>query len=343
MRHEPLDLLARHVLQRGRPLRDSESLGGFVDDLKASIASTISNPQYLHGKRTESLFEMIVASLGTVQLLKSEDSGDAFHNLEGRINLPDFRMVLEDGQQCLVEVKNYRQKQGDEPYTMEKEYVEALDNYARTMGCRLLFAIYWTRWNTWTLVDEHKLESVGSFRRLAFEDAMAANEMALVGDKMIGTRCPLGIRLGVDSAGPSFDGAEQSLIIRSTQVFSETRLLLNRDESRFATFLIFNGDWKETTRVERDDKGNIGSVIFEYAPDEGRNGDKTQGFSFIGNMSGMLSRQYAARTVIDGEVAFIRGAFEPGHARDLIPTRGPDAPLPLWVFTLQALETPPPK
>jgi hypothetical protein len=172
-------------------------------------------------------------------------------------------------------------------------------------------------------------------------DAIAANEMALIGDKMVGTRSPLGIGLGVDSGGRSVDEAEQVLTIRSTQVFSETRVISDPDERRFATFLIFNGDWKEATRLERDDKGKVVSVVFEYAPDEERNGDKAQGFSFIGTMSGMLSRQYAAQTVIDGEVALVRGTFEPGYARDLIPTRGPNTALPLWVFTLQTPETPP--
>ena len=44
-------------------------------------------------------------------------------------------------------------------------------DYSRTMGCRLLFAVYWTRWNIWTLVDELKLKTVGSVRRLALGDA----------------------------------------------------------------------------------------------------------------------------------------------------------------------------
>jgi hypothetical protein len=340
MRHEPLDLLARHVLQRGGPLRAPDSLGGFLAALRASIESAVANPQFLYGKRTESLFEMIVASLGAVRLLKSEDSGDAFHNLDGGIRVPDFRIVLEGGQQCLIEVKNFYQKRGDEPYTMDTEYVQGLVNYSRTMSCRLFFAVYWTRWNIWTLVDEPNLETVGEVRRLALGNAMAANEMALVGDKMIGTRSPLRIRLGVESERRSIDGAEQVVTIRSTQISSEDRVLSHPNEVRFATFLIFNGDWEEVEQVDVDDRGNIVSVVFEYAPTEERNGDKTQGFSFVGTMSGMLSRQYAAQTVIDGEVALVRGAFEPGHAGDLIPTRGPDTALPLWVIMLQPRQPP---
>ena len=50
------------------------------------------------------MFEALVVSLGRYRLLKPEDSGRIFPQRGFRA--PDFRVVLEDGSNWLIEVKN---------------------------------------------------------------------------------------------------------------------------------------------------------------------------------------------------------------------------------------------
>ncbi|MGE5736358.1 MAG: hypothetical protein ACM34E_14795 [Acidobacteriota bacterium] len=300
----------------------------------------MSNPQYLHGKRTEALFEMVVASLGSVQLIKQEDTGDVFYVADGDIEVPDFRVVLSDGQQCLIEVKNYYQKNGFAEYRLKKPYVDDLVAYARIMGCRLLFAVYWTRWNTWTLTDARRLERTGEKYTLNLADAHVYNLMTLLGDKMIGTRKPIRLRFAVDLVRRSKEGASerQTLRIRSSQVFSEERVLTAMDERRFAMFLAFHGEWEETRREEFDESGAVTAVNFEYLPRDERDTEEKQGFSQIGTLSGMLSREYALKTIRDGRVANVKGRFQPGRAGTLVPEHRADSRLPLWVLVQEASE-----
>lgn len=330
-RHEPVDLFARYLLKERKPLTDPEAILGFVRELQASTGAALQNPQYLHGKRTESLFEMVVASLGHVQLIKQEDTGDVFYNVAGELNLPDFRMILSDGTQCLVEVKNFHQRDPFKAYSMDAQYVDSLTTYAELMRCPLYFAVYWSKWNMWTLVDAKRLSRTSNECQLRYEDAVMANAMSLVGDVLLGTRAPLAIRFEVTSEARTPDGA-QRIKIQKVEVLSEDRLLTSAAEKRLATFLIFHGQWTEREQVETDEDGAITAIVFEYSPRDEANTDESQGFSFIGTLSSMLSTLYASHTFKDGQLAFLRADFEPGGAGTLLPRHTPDRCLPLWRF-----------
>ena len=78
---------------------------GFVERIRESVHGSLSNEALLHGLRTESMFEALVVSLGAVEFIKQEDSGEIYASDE-RLKTPGFRLVLSDGSQMLVEVKN---------------------------------------------------------------------------------------------------------------------------------------------------------------------------------------------------------------------------------------------
>jgi len=63
-----------------------------------------------------------------------------------------------DGNQFLVEVKNYHSKDPAKPYEFKKSYLDKIIAYAEKMNVRLKFAIYWSRWNIWTMVDTIHLD-----------------------------------------------------------------------------------------------------------------------------------------------------------------------------------------
>lgn len=90
-------------------------------DLLASVAVfarrngiALDNPTLIHSSRVERVFEATVLSLGGFKLLKTEDVGRV-HAAE-TLRAPDFRIVLDDGEQWLVEVKNVRSR---EPFKQE--------------------------------------------------------------------------------------------------------------------------------------------------------------------------------------------------------------------------------
>jgi hypothetical protein len=57
----------------------------------------------------------------------------------------------------LVEVKNFHQKKPYDPYRMRGADLDALQRYADMVGGALMIAIYWTRWNIWTLTDSSRM------------------------------------------------------------------------------------------------------------------------------------------------------------------------------------------
>ena len=95
----------------------------------------------------QALFEAVVASLGRVQLLKLEDSGDVFL-IGPDVKPPDFRIVTAEGDQMLVEVKNFYPNRATASFRMRAADLEEMRLYARLVGVKeLKVAIYWSRWN----------------------------------------------------------------------------------------------------------------------------------------------------------------------------------------------------
>ena len=154
------------------------------------MAGAISDDAVLHGKRTEAMFEALLVSLGRYSLLKCEDKGRV--HSDGKFQPPDFRVVLLDGSQWLVEVKNvyiddpFRQKRR----LMKPEYLSRLQNYASATGGELKLAVFWARWGIWTLVSPGQLTDAHGGLTLDLETGMRFNELGALGDRMIGTRPP---------------------------------------------------------------------------------------------------------------------------------------------------------
>lgn len=66
--------------------------------------AALQNEALQHGQRTQNMFEALIVSLGAYKLLKTEDTGIVHR--EGSFTAPDFRLVLDDGFQWLIDVKN---------------------------------------------------------------------------------------------------------------------------------------------------------------------------------------------------------------------------------------------
>lgn len=123
-------------------LNDPSLVERFVADATPKLKEALADPTLIYGSRTERLFEATVLSLGRFRLLKTEDIGRVHAADVSRA--PDFRIVLDDGEQWLVEVKNVRSQEPFKQDTrMSAAYLASLQTYADMVGTPLKLAIFW--------------------------------------------------------------------------------------------------------------------------------------------------------------------------------------------------------
>jgi len=313
-------------------LRNPAAADGFVERARASINRSLSNEAFLQGIRTELMFESLVASLGAVEILKSEDSGEIYVSDE-TLKIPDFRLVLADGSQMLVEVKNFYQKQDPmRSFELDGSYLEGLVHYSKAMNCNLLLAIYWVKWNIWTLVRPEVFKKQDEKRTLDMLEAMKANHMVSLGDYSIGTRFPLSLVMHADKRKPRYvesDG-NGTFTISNIEVYCSGQLIADPVEQRIATYLMFYGKW--TYRAEpRVIENEIEAVEHLWVPEV----DHEQGFEIVGSLSEMFSTFYKFATQDEGRMGKLRLDITPGSWGNLIPEDYQGKMLPLWRFRLQ--------
>jgi hypothetical protein len=81
----------------------------FFETLREALAQHKQRATLMHGLRTQSMFLYVVAALGGCSIITEEDRGE-FYALEPNVKRPDFRILLNDGQEFFVEVKNFHPK-----------------------------------------------------------------------------------------------------------------------------------------------------------------------------------------------------------------------------------------
>jgi hypothetical protein len=326
---------AQFAAEQGLSIRDPQALQQFRDAVHGETKRSLDNDIFVFGFRAETMFETVVAGLGDVKLIKQEDTGNAY--FDGELKIPDFRIVLRDGKQVLVEVKNYCQKDAFDPYELNVDYLRKLESYAAMSGFELLLAVYWLKWNIWTLVSPSALVIEDDVAKLEFGDAMMTNQMRRLGDYMIGTRSPLRFRVEVDETGRN--GDQRQLVIRQVSMLSGDQRIIDPVESRIAFTIIFHGSWQEEEIVETNDE-KLTAIEYRYAPGEDRSTQQEQGFEMVGPVSGIISKFYREGTAKDGRVKGFHVDFTPGQFGRLIPADYFDREhvLPLWRFELQHTE-----
>jgi hypothetical protein len=343
LRHDGFNYLAELARQYGVPLPEAATKKRLGSHIVAEVKKLTKNEAYLYGHRAEATFEMIVASLGMVRLLKSEDEGRLYYAASEELRLPDYRIVLPDRRQILVEVKNETDIHNHGPH--KAEYFEALVSYASEMGCDLYFAIQWVKWGLWTLVHHRHFVRDQARYQLAFVTAMGENEMALVGDESYGTRAPIRFRIEfkcLEKKILSASHTRQRLVVQRVQLLSEDRVISDDDEKRIAIAFVFYGRWRESEVVETDEHGQVTAVNYDFnpfVPDGEPKRQDEQGFEFIAALSDMIGRIYVAHTTKSGKITGILANFRPGAMREFVPDdyfARKDRALPLWRFTLIA-------
>ncbi len=326
---DPLAALARFGLEHEIPLNDPQAVSKFVTSFRNALKNALSNQALLHGQRTEAMF----VSLGGYSLLKAEDTGHV--HPEGHFKVPDFRVVLSDGTQWLIEVKNVYI---EDPFQqrrrlMTRAYREKLENYASATGGQLKLAVYWARWGLWTLVSPERLVDADGCLTLDMETGFRENELSSLGDLTIGTRPPLRFQLEADpnTTGPVASDGMVKFTISGVRFYCGEDEILDPVEKQIAWIFMLYGEWKEVDPQPLLEGGKLTGVEFRWEPEEQVN----KGFEMIGSLSRMFSRYYAEQTMESDEVVQTRAPLRPGWFAPLVTPDYKSKALPLWRISIQ--------
>ena len=262
------------------------------------------------------MFEAMLVSLGTFSLLKAEDTG-RIHPSES-YQVPDFRVVLPDGGQWLIEVKNayFENPVRQEGKFMTRAYRVKLENYAAATGGQLKLAIYWARWSIWTLVSPQRLTDANGDIKLDLKTALFNNELGYLGDRMVGTRSPLKLRLEADHASrQSLDSnGTIEFTIADVRVYSGDVEILDPSEKEIAWIFMRFGDWKECEPFPIFEENQLTAIEFQWKSKECTN----KGLEPIGFLSRMFCRYYSEHTVVNQEVTQLNAPLRPGWLAPLV-------------------------
>lgn len=329
LRFEMVRLFEAHLGARGGTLHDPNAPGEFVASIGKPLTRAIRDPNLLRGLRAEALFEALVVSLGQVALIKQEDAGTAWAARRG-LKIPDFRIVLPDGEMFLVEVKHFTQGGAATKPSVSAKYLDGLRAYGDVVGCPVKLAIYWARWNAWTLVP------LSVWKRkdrpsLSLERATKANEMGNLGDLYVATQFPLRFRLVADPArdrklGP--DG-QVAFTIGDVEMYCRDRRLTVKREQSIAMWFMLYGPWDEEATADVRDGELVGADFTKTPPH-----DSGQGFELVGALSGLFSSMFLSSTTEHDRVSRLGLAVTSGSLGSMIPRDYKSKSLPLWRFSV---------
>lgn len=329
---DPVELFTAIGRDLGYTLDTDGDIRDFLDRVGKSLKASISNPAMLHGKRVEAMFAHVAGALGRCRLIKQEDAGAVFVNGDD-LEIPDYRLVLTDGTALLIEVKNFRPKNYRQDFTIDADYLSKLEAYAALNGLPLKLAVYFPNPNAWVLLSKESFTTDHNVLRINFVEAIALNEMSLLGDRMIATLHDLHIDFLGDPAEcsvPDTNG-EVQFTIRDIRISCGGEEVTDNLGKTIAFYLMRYGEWIEQENTALMQDGKVVGVHFVYAPMEP---GEEQAPHIVGTLSNMVSNAYKELTVRSGAVVALDVKHDPDVFSLGIP-EGYKGSLPLWQFILQ--------
>lgn len=310
------------------------SKNDFIARVENAFNTTKENPITIYGRRVESMFGYIIASLGQCKLVKQEDAGDTFYSEDNEVQPPDYRVVTRENEEFLVEVKNCNLTDPAKELRFQKKYLDKLIAYSNLFDTKLKFAIYWNQYNSWTFIDLTSLIENDTYFSINFMRAMKTNEMCAFGDKQIATVPPIKICLS------AFKGNEQPVDQDGNALFKTDAAVMfagggivkNKLEQNLAFYFMMFSEWIESRSEPVIENGKLTGIIFQCEP---REPVENQEFQMLGYLSSMISSQYKLATSSGNGVALLSPKNEPNSLGIVIPDDYKGEDLKLWRFILK--------
>lgn len=328
---ELMDIFEAIARKKGLKLSASESHNEFIDELTQFFHEVKDNPIIIYGRRVESMFEYVSASLGKAVLIKREDSGEICSS-DPEVKPPDFRIVLDDGTDIFVEVKNCHKTDPNSRFSLKRSYVNSIVNYSKLFRRDVYIAIFWSKWRKWTLLRFGSFSS-GERPSISFLEAFKYNEMELLGDMLIATTPPLTMRVITDPAKPRRIDADGHVrfTIGALELYCGGVRIEDKFEQSLAFYFMLNSEWVVSAPKARIIDGNL--VYFDFIA-ELVEPVVDQQFQMLGFLSEMISRNYNQLTTSDKGIDRLSLSVEPDALGILIPHGYDGKQLPLWRFSL---------
>ena len=334
---EALEVFTAFSREHDYKLKSPEDTKTFLEQFGESLKASQENQILLHGKRMEACFGQIAAGLHGCRLIKTEDTGDVISD-DADILLPDYRLVLKDGRQIFVEVKNSSLPNPTSTYLLRKDYVAKLQRYSELNGVPLYFAIYYRCLRMWTLLPVSSFIELKQKYETTPIHSLANNEMAMLGDVTVGTKPPLVFELVVDrTKDASVDEDNRANFICSdVKMYCGEKEIEDHEEKNIAFYLMRFGRWEcgEPEGI-MDENGKLHCVRFTFNPDSLEDVERN-GFAMFGSLSSMITEAFNEHTVYEQEVTAITPKADPDVFSVEIPKDYKGKALGLWCFIMQA-------
>lgn len=323
--------LAAFAHERGIGFNDPTLIANFTAEATPRLEAALADQALIQGSRTEKLFEAMVLSLGQFKLFKTEDTGRV-HAAE-KLRAPDFRVVLNDGEQWLIEVKNVRrQDPSKQRTTFTANYLSTLRGYADAVGVPLRIAIYWSTWKLWSLIDPADFATSTGSLRVEMLDAMTASHMWRLGDVSINTTSPLRFTVlkRPDGKVDTPQAGAMGLLAVSRMFSGDVELTEPRERHLARTLFAF-GEWPLQGPTDVTDENGNPAYEFVAEPEE----PSDQGFDGVGWASRIFSRYFAEQTQDGDRVIQLHGMAAPDWFAPLSAWHATPSALPLWLIHLK--------
>ena len=331
---EAINLFSLLQDEEGGTFYDPQNRQSFLTQVDSGLARAITSESTLHGIRAQTMFEGMIANLGSVKLIKQEDAGDCYYEGED-ISLPDFRVVTQSDEVILIETKSHFHKDPFKRYRIRQIDLTKLTKYAAISATSLKFAIYWAQWNLWTLNKPESFSQDGEYAALDFQKAMKLNEMAMLGDFTIGTKYPLTIRLCADLKQERSKDVDGKVLMHvgNVEVTCGGEPIVDSVERNIVLYLMMYGKWQyDGGTVELGEDGLPEAMVHSSSPEDTVNAGED--FEIIGSLSSLYSSLYNSLTLKNGVVERFR-VKDPASLAPIIPLKFEKKALPLWRFVMQ--------
>lgn len=331
-RYEAFGLLDSFLRNNNMSLGEQIVVDKITKSVKKQLIKYKENPIMIHGKRIESMFSYVAASLANCEIIKQEDAGDIFVKKEN-IKVPDYRVITSNGEQIFIEVKNCHDNLENGRAEFTQKYISSLMDYCKIFGSPLKIAIYWSKLSYWTLISADRLFNDSNKYYIDFINASKINELSALGDMLIATIPPLSIRIIADTnkEQPLDKTGNRTIEIKDIEIYSGKTKIYEKIERNIAFFMILFGDWTSISFPAHIEKGKLVYFDIRCLPPEIV---KNQEFQMIGCLSGMIAKRYDFLTVSDvnKKIEKISPNVEPGSLGILIDKNYSGKYLKLWRF-----------
>lgn len=258
----------------------------FIDLIKKSLEQNIKSKIFKYGKQTEKMFAYVLSNLSECELIKKEDAGEIYSNNE--VVIPDFRIILKNREQLLIEVKNHHSKIKLKDFYLRKTELQELKNYSNLMHTNLKIAIFWSNMRMWTLVDTKIFIEDNKYASINIETAILNNEMSILGDYWLATNPPLELKLQIkenELSPKCLNG-----VIDKVELYSNGNLITDKYEQNLAFNFILFGNWQAKQYIEFNEQTDERVIVTESNPIKGN--EEEQPFYMIGTLSSLISNKY---------------------------------------------------